>query len=37
MLTLLTDLQHALYHPGLLGALDTGREEKIHEGRIYKA
>ena len=30
-------LQHALYHPGLLGALGTGSEEIIHEGRIYKA
>ena len=23
-------------YPGLLGALDTGSEEIIHEGRIYK-
>ena len=30
-------MQHALYHPGLLGALGTGSEEIIHEGRIYKA
>ena len=30
-------LQHALYHPGLLGALGTGSDEIIHEGRIYKA
>ena len=31
-LTLLTILQHALYHPGLLGVLDTGSEAIIHKG-----
>ena len=36
-LTLITNLQHALYHPGLLGVLGTGSEEIIHKGTIYKA
>ena len=29
-------LQHALYDPGLLGALDKRSEEIIHEGKLYK-